>query len=409
MTPVPEIAIIGAGAAGCFCAAVLAEALPGKASITIYESGKKPLAKVAVTGGGRCNLTNSFRDISIEKAYPRGATLMKRLMRGFSNDDACRWFTSHGVELLTQEDQCVFPVSQDAMQIVNTLLGVLKVHRVKIVTGAAVKKIEPGFRLLFDGAPAARADYVAVTAGGLSSGGMLGLFDGLDLKIQKPVPSLFTFKTDSPIKELTGAVTESVMVSLEGTRFSAAGPLLITDWGFSGPAVLKLSSYGARLLAENGYKATLAVNWMYGETEQEMRGWLEDKAASAPQKNISNIHPQKLTSRLWIFLLNKAGIKENIKFATLNAKMTSRLCATLLHDCYTITGRARFKDEFVTCGGIDLGEVSASTLEVRKYPGLYFAGEVLDIDAITGGFNLQAAWTTGYTVAGSIGRALKKE
>lgn len=404
----PEIAIIGAGAAGCFCAAKLAEAqVP--ADITILESGRKPLAKVAVTGGGRCNLTNSFRDISIEKAYPRGARLMKRLLAGFSNVDVCSWFTSHGVDLVTQEeDQCVFPKSQNAMQIVDTLLGCLKKGGIGIVKDSAARRLEPspnGFILHFDGKQPVRADIVLVTIGGLSSAKMQELFQNLDIELVKPVPSLFTFKTDSPVTSLTGTVISEASVSIQGTRLAASGPLLITDWGFSGPAILKLSSYGARVLADNAYKGTLTINWI-GQSEQQLRSWFEKQKNSAAEKQISAVHPIGLTSRLWKFILDKASIKENTKFAQLSSKQTGRLCSTLLCDCFPITGRARFKEEFVTCGGVALSEIHPASLESRKYPGLYFAGEVLDIDAITGGFNLQAAWTTGYTVAKSIGNKL---
>ena len=412
----PEIAIIGAGAAGCFCGAMLgadASLKRAGARITIYEAGRKPLAKVAITGGGRCNLTNSFQDTTVEKAYPRGARMIGRLMAGFSNKDACDWFTSKGVALVTQEDQCVFPKSQKAMQIVNTLLDSLQEGGVRIVTESPVKSIEPssedGYTLHFDGKPSIRADVVLVAIGGMATAKMQELFQGLDLEIEKPVPSLFTLKTDSPVRKLAGTVVNPAQASLQGTKLSAIGPLLITDWGFSGPAILKLSSYGARVLAEAGYKCTLAINWMQGSSEEDLRGWLQKAASANPEKQISSVHPERLTSRLWNFILNKASIRENIKFAELNPKMAGRLCNTLLCDCYPVTGRARFKEEFVTCGGIALGQLNQSTLECKRYPGLYFAGEVMDVDAVTGGFNLQAAWTTGYTVAMSIIRSFQKD
>ena len=411
----PEIAIIGAGAAGCFCGAMLgadASLKRSGARITIYEAGRKPLAKVAITGGGRCNLTNSFKEITVEKAYPRGARLIGRLMAGFSNEDTCNWFTSKGVAMVTQEDQCVFPKSQNAMQIVDTLLGSLREGGVRIVTESPVKRIEPsaeGYIIHFDGKPSVRADVVLIAIGGLATAKMQELFQGLDLEIEKPVPSLFTLKTDSAVRELAGTVVNPAQASLQGTKLSAVGPLLITDWGFSGPAILKLSSYGARALAEAGYKGTLAINWMYGSTEEELRRWLQKVASANPEKQVASVHPERLTSRLWNFILNKASIRENIKFAELSPKMAGRLCSTILCDCYPITGRARFKEEFVTCGGIALGQLNQSTLECKRYPGLYFAGEVMDVDAVTGGFNLQAAWTTGYTVANSIVKSIQKD
>ena len=370
------------------------------------------MAKVAITGGGRCNLTNSFKETTVEKAYPRGARLIGRLMAGFSNEDTCSWFTSKGVALVTQEDQCVFPMSQNAMQIVDTLLGSLREGGVRIVTESPAKRIEPsdsGYIIHFDGKPPVRADVVLVAIGGLATAKMQELFQGLDLEIEKPVPSLFTLKTDSAVRELAGTVVNPAQASLQGTKLSAVGPLLITDWGFSGPAILKLSSYGARALAEAGYKGTLAINWMYGSTEEELRRWLQKVASANPEKQVASVHPERLTSRLWNFILNKASIRENIKFAELSPKMAGRLCSTLLCDCYPVTGRARFKEEFVTCGGIALGQLNQATLECKRYPGLYFAGEVMDVDAVTGGFNLQAAWTTGYTVAKSIVKSIQKD
>ena len=411
----PEIAIIGAGAAGCFCGAILgadASLKRSGARITIYEAGRKPLAKVAITGGGRCNLTNSFKEITVEKAYPRGARLIGRLMAGFSNEDTCNWFTSKGVAMVTQEDQCVFPKSQNAMQIVDTLLGSLREGGVRIVTESPVKRIEPsaeGYIIHFDGKPSVRADVVLIAIGGLATAKMQELFQGLDLEIEKPVPSLFTLKTDSAVRELAGTVVNPAQASLQGTKLSAVGPLLITDWGFSGPAILKLSSYGARAMADAGYKGSLTINWMYGSTEEELRRWLQKTASTNPDKQLGSVHPERLTSRLWNFILNKASIRENIKFAELSPKMAGRLCSTILCDCYPITGRARFKEEFVTCGGIALGQLNQSTLECKRYPGLYFAGEVMDVDAVTGGFNLQAAWTTGYTVANSIVKSIQKD
>lgn len=410
-----EIAVIGAGASGCFCAANLAEMIeesphsPKQARITIYEAGSRPLAKVSVTGGGRCNLTNSFRDVSVEKAYPRGAILMKRLLRGFSNADTCRWFEAHGVGLVTQEDQCVFPRSQNAMSVVNTLLGCLQQGGVGIKTCHAVKRIEPAgkkYALVFNDDSQVSADIVAVSVGGLSSQHMQELFLELETEIVKPVPALFTIKTDSPITELSGTVVSNVSVGLQGTRLSASGPILVTDWGFSGPAVLKLSSYAARVLAASGYKGVLSINWIEGWSEKAVRDWIDATVASVPERSVSSVYPDILTSRLWKFILNKSSIKESIKFAQLTARQKGRLCSTLFHDCYSITGRARFKEEFVTCGGISLGEIDPATLESRRHPGLYFTGEVLDIDAITGGFNLQAAWTTGYTAAQSICKKL---
>ncbi len=396
-----RIAVIGAGAAGCFSAIELGRRLPD-ASISIYEAGKVPLAKVAVTGGGRCNLTNSFAGIdNLAKAYPRGERLMKRALSAFSHEDVWKWFEKEGVRLVLQDDNCVFPKSQDAMQIVRTLTGLLRRLDVPIFTGKKVVSLMPGFRIGFSDGTQVEADMVIVTTGGAKA---FPFLEALGLEIVPPVPSLFTFNIDSPIKELMGTVVEDASASIPGTAFKAAGPLLVTDWGMSGPAILKLSSYAARYLSENGYKATIAVNWL-NRTSTEAREMLDGYAAGNPRKQLSSVHPDELPSRLWDHILAQAGLDTGKKWAETGRKGLNRLAEVLTGDIYSMTGKGRFKDEFVTCGGVALSEINMSTMESRKHPGLYFAGEVLDIDAITGGFNLQAAWSTGYVAAVSAATA----
>ena len=387
-----QIAVIGAGAAGCFCAAELRRLRP-EVRIDVYEAGPKPLAKVAVTGGGRCNLTNSFEGIrSLAAAYPRGDRLMKRLLRVFSQEDTWRWFESAGVPLVLQEDHCVFPQSQDAMDIVHALLR--RMDGVNLLLHTPVHSIGPD--LSVDGVA---YDAAVVTTGGAPKG--LPMLDGLDLEWVPTVPSLFSFTIrDEGLRSLMGLVAKA-SVSLPGTSFKADGPLLITDWGLSGPAVLKLSSYAARHLHEAGYQAPLNVNWL-AMNETDARTLLLDLAAGNPRKQVSNTPPAGLQARLWDHLLQKAEIRADIRWVELGSKGLNRLVATLTQDPYTIAGKTRFREEFVTCGGVSLNNIDPSTLESKRYPGLYFAGEVLDIDAITGGFNLQAAWTTGAVVARSI-------
>ena len=404
-----RIAVIGAGAAGCFCAAELRRRLPD-ARVDLYEAGAKPLAKVAITGGGRCNLTNSFEGIrSLGEAYPRGERLMKRLLRVFSQEDTRRWFESAGVPLVLQDDQCVFPRSQDAMDIVHALLR--KMDGVNLMLRTPVTSVMPGpdrasetpdqvggdgTVLLVDGTP---YDSVVVTTGGAPKG--LPLLEGLNLEWVPTVPSLFTFTIkDEGLRALMGLVVEAT-VSIPGTTFKADGPLLITDWGLSGPAVLKLSSYAARHLHDAGYQAPLSVNWL-SLSESETRSLLEDLSASNPRKQVSNTPPEGLQARLWNYLTFKAGLRPDIRWAELGTKGFNKLVNVLTQDIYAIAGKTKFRDEFVTCGGVALSNLNPATLESKLYPGLYFAGEVLDIDAITGGFNLQAAWTTGYVAAQSI-------
>ena len=391
-----RIAVIGAGAAGCFCAAELRRLRP-ELRVDVYEAGPKPLAKVAITGGGRCNLTNSFEGIrSLAEAYPRGERLMKRLLKQFSQEDTWRWFESAGVPLVLQEDHCVFPRSQDAMDIVHALLR--RMEGANLLLRTPVSSLIPGLtrNLLVDGEP---YDAVVVTTGGAPKG--LPMLDGLELEWVPTVPSLFTFTIrDEGLRSLMGLVVDA-SVSIPGTAFKADGPLLITDWGLSGPAVLKLSSYAARHLHEVGYQAPLSVNWL-GLNEAETREILQETATGNPRKQVSNTPAAGLQARLWNHLIAKAGLRADIRWAELGSKGLNRLVSTLTQDTYAIAGKTKFREEFVTCGGVALGNLDPATLESKRHPGLYFAGEVLDIDAITGGFNLQAAWTTGAAVARSI-------
>lgn len=394
-----QIAIIGAGAAGCFCAIELKRRNPA-AEVTVYEAGAKPLAKVAVTGGGRCNISNTFASVGmLSEVYPRGEKLIRQAFRVFSPEDTHRWWEAEGVRLVAEPDGRLFPASQDAMQVVRTLERLMRQLGVEVRCKAKVEKISretAGYSLTLAGGETVLADKVVVTTGG----GALKLLEELDIDIIPPVPSLFTFKLSDPgIKELTGTSVDDVTLALACTKFRSSGTLLLTDWGVSGPATLRLSSYAARYLADNGYRATLLINWL-STTEAGAREWLS--SVSDGQKLLANVHPEGLSARLWKHLMNRAGLREDIRWAEFGSKGLNRLVAVLTADSYEITGRAKFKEEFVTAGGVSCSAVNPSTLESRRCPGLFFAGEVLDIDALTGGFNLQAAWSTGATVARSL-------
>lgn len=384
-----RVAVIGAGAAGCFCAAWLRDLAP-ELSVTVFEAGPKPLAKVAITGGGRCNLTNSFEGIrSLKEAYPRGERVMQRALKAFSQEDTIRWFAARGVPCVLQEDHCWFPKSQNAMDVVNALLGAIRGADLRLREPVILSESEGS--LLVNGVP---FDFVVYTTGGIPKD-----FSILDLDIVSPVPSLFTFTVpDASLRSLMGLVVDA-SIGLQGTSFKAGGPLLITDWGFSGPATLKLSSYAARHLAETGYKGTLAVGWLQ-KPENEVRELLSQTAAAHPQKLVSSIH--LLPQRLWEHILRKAGLRDGLRWAELGSKGMNKLVSVLTNDNYPLAGKSRFREEFVTAGGVAIGNIDLNTLECKKHPGLFFAGEVLDIDAITGGFNLQAAWSTGYVCAKSI-------
>jgi len=351
------------------------------------------MSKLAITGGGRCNLTNSFDGIrSLEEAYPRGTRMMKRALKVFSQEDTIRWFTAEGVPCVLQEDHCWFPRSQDAMDVVRCLERGMKGVDLRLKTKVtSVKDLMESF------------DFVVVTTGGAPG---FPFLDGLDLEIIRPVPSLFTFNIPDPhLKSLMGLVVDASL-ALQGTPYKANGPLLITDWGLSGPATLKLSSYAARHLAQNGYKGTISINWL-DQNESEVREWLNQAAQENPQKLLSNVHP--LQQRLWEHLLHKASVRPDQRWAELGSKGVNRLVSVLTNDTYPLDGKSRFREEFVTAGGVALSNIHLNTLECKQYPGLYFAGEVLDIDAITGGFNLQAAWSTAFICATTIVSASQQQ
>ena len=401
-----NVAIIGAGAAGCFAAIQIKRNNP-KANVTVYEAGIKPLIKVAVTGGGRCNLTNSFDGIrSLDEAYPRGARLLKRLFRTFDYKDVYQWFETEGGSLTTQEDECVFPVSQDAMEIVNTLVRLMRSLGVKLITRHRVAAIdheaeEGEYLLTFSHGDVAKADAVVVTAGGSPQVRGLEMYEKLGLEIVSPVPSLFSLNLEKnhPMTALMGTVVNDVQARLVGTRLATFGPLLITHWGVSGPAILKLSSYAARILAENDYKAQVAINWFGQANEAEVMRIITEIAEQNQKRLVSSVWPERFNNRMWCYLIEACGLRQDMRWGELGKKGLNKLVALLTNHTLTIVGKNKYKEEFVTCGGVALSNVNSSTLESKKHPHLYFAGEILDVDAITGGFNLQAAWTMGYVVA----------
>lgn len=389
-----KTAVVGGGAAGFFLAVNLKEMMPDM-EVTIFERSQHVLTKVEISGGGRCNCTNSFEEVTdLSQVYPRGHRLLKRLFNNFDYRDAYAWFERHGVPLVTQNDQCVFPEAQDSHAIINCFLSLARRYHIEICKGSKVQSLDDvkGY------------DYVVVTTGGSPKGEGLRWLQALGHEIEQPVPSLFTFSVaDKRLQALMGVVTD-VETMIPGTKLRTAGPLLITHWGLSGPAVLKLSSHAARYLAEQNYQTPLAVRWL-SLSDQEISTLLYEQVATQPKKQLTTYNPFGLQQRLWAYLVEKAlEVRAQIRWAELNKKDVNRLVNVLLNDTYQIAGRAPFKDEFVTCGGISLKAINTSTLESKYVPHLYFAGEVLDIDGVTGGFNFQAAWTTAYTVATSIVR-----
>ena len=399
-----NIAIIGGGAAGHFAAIAAKKAEP-ESVVTIFEKSGRVLVKVGVSGGGRCNLTNSFNDISdLKQAYPRGEKLLKRLFKTFDYKDAFQWFEQHGVVLVTQEDECVFPRSQSSQSVIDCLthtaskLGVVtNLHHVL----TKIQKMDNNrLELHFKDKAPRQFDKVIITTGGSPRIGGLQYLADLGHKIEQPVPSLFTFNIrEKAFCNLMGAVVTPVQLSIPSTKFRSQGALLITHWGMSGPATLKLSSYAARYLAEQNYQSPVAINWVNETNAQLVEQNVMDLALLNQTKQVANVRPYDLPSRVWSYLLERSNIEKEKRWGEVGRKMMNKLVETLTNDVHQIAGKGTFRDEFVTCGGVSLKSINPNTLESKVCSGLYFAGEVLDIDAITGGFNLQAAWTTGF-VAG---------
>lgn len=402
-----NVIVIGGGAAGFFAALSCKKHHP-EFSVSILEKSDKLLAKVKVSGGGRCNVTHAcFEDSRLAKFYPRGGKHLKKSFYQFNTKNTVEWFESRGVKLKTEEDNRMFPVTNDSQTIIDCLMDEANKVGVKIQKGIAIsgiRKKENGFILNtnqkdFSTALEVTADKIIIASGGSSKLEGFNWLKELGHKITSPVPSLFTFNMpNESIKKLMGVVTNPVSVKIKGTKLSSEGALLITHWGMSGPAILKLSSFGARELNAMTYKFEVLVNWI-NKSEAEARNFLTEELKS--KKQIGNKNPFSLPNRLWNFLLDKNKIDPELSWNQAHKKSLNKLINTLVNDSYKCEGKTTFKEEFVTCGGVSLDDVSFETMESKVCPGIYFAGEVLDIDAVTGGFNFQAAWTTGF-IAGKL-------
>ena len=405
-----EVAIIGGGAAGFFLAANL-KAFAPQARVTLFEKQDGVLKKVLVSGGGRCNLTNTFEDVTdLKQVYPRGHKLLKGLFRQFGHQEAYRWFEAHGVPLVVQDDHCVFPAAQDAQAVAGCLKRLAAESGVEVKTSHRVENLtleEGKYHISFQDPRQGTQcfDRVAITTGGSPRGENLGYLERLGHRIEAPAPSLFTFNIPDPsLRELAGCVVTPAMASIPGTKFRSSGALLVTHWGMSGPAILKLSSHAARFVQEKGYRFPILVNWTNESNTGTVMAALRSLATQNPQKKISGTSLSGIPSRLWNYLANKAGISHERRWNELGNKGFHKLADTLCNDNYQVEGRSVFREEFVTCGGVSLESVHRQTLESKTCPGLYFAGEILDIDGVTGGFNFQAAWTTAYVAARAIAR-----
>ncbi|GHA59355.1 BaiN/RdsA family NAD(P)/FAD-dependent oxidoreductase [Pontibacter akesuensis] len=398
-----QIVVIGGGAAGFFGAITCAEANPA-ARVLLLEKTSKLLAKVRVSGGGRCNVThNCFAPTVFSQHYPRGAKQLKEAFKIFGAQETVNWFAQRGVPLKAEADGRMFPVTNTSETIVNCLIQEASRVGVEIRTSTGVESIEhvpgeePYFILQLSGGSSLKAQQVLVCTGGSPKSQGYTWLQKLGHSIQEPVPSLFTFNVpSSPLKDLMGVSVPRALVRIAGQKLAYEGPLLITHWGYSGPAVLKLSAWGARHFFEQKYTFTALINWLPDETEESLREQLLQYRQAHPKKTVSSNPLFGLPQRLWRGLTQLAEIQEEVKWADLPGKNTNKLLEALLRLPVEVIGKTTFKEEFVTCGGIELGQVNMKTMESRLVPGLYFAGEVLDVDGITGGFNFQAAWTTGY-------------
>jgi predicted Rossmann fold flavoprotein len=396
-----DVIVVGGGAAGCFAAIQAACEFPN-ASIKILERGKQPLSKVKISGGGRCNVTNVLSEPSeLSKNYPRGERFLKKAFYTFSSKDMVSWLENKKVPLKLYEDGCFFPQSNDSQTIIDLFLHELKRNKVDLLCNSRVDSIrkENENWIIKTDDNIYSAKSVIITTGGQPKISGFDLLGEIDLKIVPPVPSLFTFNMpDEEIKVLMGIVKEKALVKIVGEKWSGDGPLLITHWGMSGPAVLKTSAFGARVLSEKIYESSVSINWTGQLDFDEVSQHINELKKS--NKLVSNLPLYEIKQRLWDFLLLRAEIPVHFRGSDLTNKHSNKLKETLVNDIYQMKGKTTFKEEFVTAGGIDLSEIDVKTMQAKRFPGLYFAGEVLDIDGITGGFNFQAAWTTGF-IAGS--------
>ena len=400
-----EVAIVGGGAAGFFAAITTKKNYPD-AKVIIFEKTPNILAKVKISGGGRCNLTNGCSSIKeLSEAYPRGGNALKKAFRHFDNKKVMQWFESRGVPLVTQDDNCVFPLSQDSQSIIDCFLEQTNQLKIKIELKTGIKAIQQignKLQLEFVGGkiPARSFDKVIIATGGSPKRAGLTWLEKLGHKIEDPVPSLFTFKiADESMTELMGVVVENTLISIQGSKLKSVGPLLITHWGMSGPAILKLSAFGARMLSKENYNVNVQVNWVNVRNQDMVVAQLKSIVTEHPKKNLSNVRPYSLPERLWSYLLEKSDLSADKKWGELGKIGLNRLGNVLTNDVYTVKGRTQFREEFVTCGGVSLESIDFNTMQSKLCKNLYFAGEVMDIDGITGGYNFQAAWTTAFIAA----------
>ena len=399
--------MVGGGAAGFFAAIAAAEA---GADVTILEKTSRVLDKVRISGGGRCNVTHAcFEPRDFSTRYPRGGRALLSPFQKFSARDTVDWFAARGVKLKSEPDGRMFPTTDSSQTIVDCLMNAAQNAGVKLRLNCTVESVSKNpdgkFELILSGGEKISGDKLLLATGGCRAvaGGQLA--SSLGHTIEAPVPSLFTFQIETPwLRSLAGVSLELAEVSAPAAKLRERGPLLVTHWGLSGPVILKMSAWGARSLHKLDYKFPLFVNWLPEFNEEKITQQFQARRESAGAKLLVNVPLFPLTARLWEQLVLAAGIARDARWAALTRAQSQALARKILRSEFSVTGKSLNKDEFVTCGGVKLGEVNFQTMESKICPGLFFAGELLDIDGITGGFNFQAAWTTGFVAGNSMAK-----
>ena len=404
-----QLIVIGGGAAGFFCAINAARMNP-QLKVTLVEKTGKFLSKVKVSGGGRCNVTHACFDIGeMSKKYPRGGNFVKKTFHQFFTTDTIEWFKERNVLLKEEKDGRMFPVTDSSQTIIDCLLNEANKYNVGIIMNADVKSIvcqKYKFDIKLSGSRLFTSDYLCIASGGYPKSSMFEWLKDLGHSIEEPVPSLFTFNMPGhPISELMGVSVENARVKISGSKLEQDGSLLITHWGLSGPAVLKLSAWGARELVLTNYDFKILVNWLPGYNEQQLADKFQSLRFELAAQKVYNKNPFGLSNRLWEFLLNYSEVNKEKRWADLPSKEANKLIRNLCNCEFDVKGKTTFKEEFVTAGGIKLNEIDHNTMMSKKIPNLFFAGEVMDVDGVTGGFNFQHAWTSGFIAGKTIAKS----
>ncbi|MEN8137772.1 MAG: NAD(P)/FAD-dependent oxidoreductase [Bacteroidota bacterium] len=398
-----DIIVVGGGAAGFFSAINIAEKNPGK-RICILEKSSKVLAKVKISGGGRCNFTHACYDPKeLTKYYPRGNKELLGPFHRFASGDILEWFESRDVKFYVTDDGSIFPESDDSQTIIDLFIKEAKKYKIDVFTNQNIVAFDK--KDMFEVKSEKKSyscEKLVITTG--SNKEIWSLLEGIGHNIVKPVPSLFTFKIkDKRIDELMGLVVENTTVSmLESKIPEQSGPLLITHWGMSGPSILKLSSFGARAMFEKSYQFKIKVNWLFSHDYDSVWEELQNLRDSNPKKKVINSNSFDIPNRLWKNLVSASDISEQKNWADLSKKQINNLASELTQGEFLVNGRFKFKEEFVTAGGVNLKEINFKRFESKVHKDLYMAGEVLDIDAVTGGFNFQNAWTGAWIISEAI-------